>query len=209
MVFSVPRITQIKILICSSSNAACEKIARRLQKGIPDGKNGPILVNMVRMGSQGYKYQDLSSLSVREMAKPYDKHFERIHPGQTPWNSPSSKAVKAMAAECIVFLTTSSNAGSRNMKDLKVNFDVVIVEESAHSFEAQCVIPMGTAAKIGKGRRLHVVSVRNHKQLPPVIETEHAAGLFSTKYKIFFYESLFRSRFGLSSNEFRLAEGVQ
>lgn len=181
----------VKILICASSNAACDNIARKLLKGLPDGKGGLIKVNMVRVGCQGHDYSDLVSVSLREKALAFDN--ELFHP-DVEQSHPSTKAVKAMAAECIVVLSTSSTSGSCTIRDLKVQFDVVVVEESGHSFEPECIIPIVTASGLSKTRRVHVVLVGDHKQLPPVIKSEHAVGRFLSLNKSFRYSKSFATQ---------------
>lgn len=72
------------------------------------------------------------------------------------------------------------------MKQLKSVFDVGLVEESGHSFEPECMIPVVAASRISSKKRIHVVLVGDHKQLPPVIQSEHAVGSFLSQNKDFF-----------------------
>lgn len=84
-----------------------------------------------------------------------------------PKKYPTNKTMKAMALECVIFFCINSTVGSSTLKDMKLGFDVVINDEAGHAAEPECLIPVNTAQSRGPNR-LHVVSVGDYKQLPPV-----------------------------------------
>lgn len=148
-------------------------------------------MNLVRIGCHGHNYEDLEFVSLREKALAFDKalfnqDLERRYP--------SNKAVKAMAKECIIFLCTSSTSGSCMLRDLKVQFDVIVVEESARSFEPEYVIPIAAASLLSKKRRTHTVLVGDHEQISSVITSEHAVRRFLSRNKTFEYRKPFASQ---------------
>lgn len=192
----------VRILACCSSNQAIDNVARKLKSGIPNGKGGKMFPEIVRVGRQRYDYKDLRDISMFEKSMAFQRDLDdkNNETGCPSSRLPSSKTMQAMAKECIVFLTTLSTAASRVLSDLKPGINVIVMDEGAHATEAECLIPIAAATRTWtSGDRLHIVSSGDHKQLPPVLKSQHAVGAFLSKmwhfpYK-FFYKKQIQSLF--------------
>lgn len=125
----------------------------------------------MRLARNNYKYHGISDLSVISKALPFDHNYFNAR-AEFPRTSPSSDAVLAMAEETIVYLTTCSNAASQCIKNLKVGFDIVIVDEAGQVAEEECLIQLVVSIR-NTLKRSHLVLVGYVCQSAPIMSCEH------------------------------------
>lgn len=156
-------------MVCASSNKAVENVLERIHRdGIPDGKGGIFRPQSVRIARTGYDHGDLSMYTLNQKALPFDHHIHHIGKKR---KSASNMARKSFFKECVVVSSTLISAGGSTLKNSKIPFDIVIIDEVGQSPEPEVLIPLVSASKVSN--RFHVVAVGNHKQLPPVALASH------------------------------------
>lgn len=77
-----------------------------------------------------------------------------------------------MAKGFVVVLCTNSTTDSGNLKDFKVSVDDVINDEAGHSSEWESLIPITSTEKSSRRDRLHVVTVGDYLDFPPVLQSQ-------------------------------------
>ena len=151
----------LRILVVASYNSAVDNIMERVHTlGIPDGNGGVIHPKMCRIARHDYvPRQTLGQYLIRAFAANYDGDNRA---------TPSLRARRQVANECVIFFSTSSAAGSSQLKELNQWFDVVIHDEAGNSLEGETLVPL-TAACTHRDlgfNRLFNFGIGDEKQLP-------------------------------------------
>lgn len=119
----------LNILVCAGSNQAVDNMLGRMDNdGIPDGNGGDLHPQAVGFARQGYEYECLRKYSLNDKALPFDHYMHNIQ--QKNRTRASSAARRSFSKEVIVSLTTCSTRGGARLKNMKINWDVIIVDEA-------------------------------------------------------------------------------
>ena len=151
----------LRILVVASSNAAVDNILERLHaEGVPNPRGEWHRPTILRISRYDYVPADhLLQYTIYHAAREYDRdHANR--------NNPTLRARRQRASENIIFLSTSSSAGSSSLKELRQWYDVVIHDEAANAAEIETMIPLAaTTTRDGPGR-MYYIGVGDERQLP-------------------------------------------
>lgn len=155
------RDTAFRVLVLASSNVAVDNILLRIHmKGIPNGRNGVIHPQMIRISRHDYESSDseVYQYLVRNAARFYDSdHRER--------DNASLRAKRNRASECIIFFSTSSAVGSAQFKELDQHIDIVLHDEVFNSLESETMIQRTACSTIEGQRRLFYYGFGDEEQL--------------------------------------------
>ena len=162
----------LRILIACPSNQAIDNILRRIkEQGISDGKGGSFQPQCVRISREDYDYKDLAEFSINEKALPIDIHW--LNRQEPQRKRASNAAKKAFGKECVVVLTTLATSGGIRLKEVKMDFDIIIIDEAGQTIEPETLMPIVAFCKKSRLHRCHVVQVGDHKQLRPMSNASH------------------------------------
>ncbi|KAL6230116.1 hypothetical protein BDW75DRAFT_79298 [Aspergillus navahoensis] len=198
----------LRVLVCGPSNISVDNIVERLApKKIPVvriGHPARLLPSVLDHSLEVLTQTSDAAAIVRDVRKEIDeKHasirktrfgrekraiYQDIKELRREFRERESKCVDSLIRESSVVLATLHGAGGHQLKNQK--FDVVIIDEASQALEAQCWIPLLSAAK--------VILAGDHLQLPPTVKSapqkteeagengeENAGGSFSLEKTLF------------------------